>query len=177
MTINGMPAFDGIFILPEAAIESAAGTSVVKPCWPVANFPENRNGPSFDSGRYMPRRRGSNPVSREHQGDDMKTIFIAAALLAGTPALAQDAMPAAPAAAPDAPAMPAAPAAPAAAPAPAFTPTPVDSASLPTCSKKIQDRCINAGAAGVHKATAVHKKHHKVTAKTTTTTTATTTPQ
>lgn len=92
----------------------------------------------------------------------MKTFFIAAALIVGTPVLAQD-MPASPPAAgpaatpdamtppaapaaPDATAAPAAPAAPAATAAPAFTPTPVDSASLPTCSKKITDKCINPGA-------------------------------
>lgn len=88
----------------------------------------------------------------------MKTLFIAAAIIVGTPAFAQDATPAAPpapATAPEAtpaPATPAPDAAPASAPvapaaaAPAFTPTPVDSASLPTCSRKITDKCINPGA-------------------------------
>jgi hypothetical protein len=92
----------------------------------------------------------------------MKILFIAAAIIVGTPALAQDATPAAPPAAaatpaPDAAPAPTAPAAADAAPAPsapvapaaaapAFTPTPVDSASLPTCSRKITDKCINPGA-------------------------------
>jgi hypothetical protein len=83
----------------------------------------------------------------------MKSFLIAAALIVGTPALAQD-MPAAPAPSttPDSSATPPAPA-PATNAAPAFTPTPVDSASLPKCSRTVTDKCIQSAA--------VHKKHKK----------------
>ncbi|SDC47096.1 hypothetical protein SAMN05444678_103139 [Sphingomonas sp. YR710] len=90
----------------------------------------------------------------------MKYILIAAALIVGTPALAQDTpsgpQSTPPAAAPtmgsDMPATPASPTppaatAPAANAAPAFSPTPVDSASLPKCSRTVTDKCIQSGAA------------------------------
>jgi 2-oxoglutarate dehydrogenase E2 component (dihydrolipoamide succinyltransferase) len=92
----------------------------------------------------------------------MKIIVLAAALVVAAPAFAQDTTAApdqgAPAAAP-APAEPAP--APAAAPAASSmpTPTPVDSASLPTCSAKVTDRCIQKGASGRHARTS--KAHHK----------------
>lgn len=72
----------------------------------------------------------------------MKIILIAAALIVSTPVFAQD-MPTAPA--PDSTAASATNAAPAA------TPTPVDSASLPKCSRTVKDKCIQAGALHKHR--------------------------
>lgn len=116
----------------------------------------------------------------------MKNILIAAALIVGTPVLAQDvptapqgtpptsagtpetptnpdmpttpAEPATPATpgGPDSsamPAMPATPATPATPPAATstFTPTPVDSASLPRCSRTVRDRCIQTAGRQKHR--------------------------